>query len=133
MIYATQHHRCGASATAPLAGMHSTAGLQETRLQQDDHFADRCRELPLFRNTDPDTSRDAGAAAGEWRDQHEALILEALAIGPAGKTTIGVRTGLTDQQVIRRMADLRRKNAVKPTGARVLSRAGRREAEWRLA
>lgn len=97
-----------------------------------DYWTQDDSSLPLFRECSTSVAAYDAAIESGLIGEHEALILEALAIGPAGKTTIGVRTGLTDQQVIRRMADLRRKNAVKPTGVRVLSRAGRREAEWRL-
>lgn len=98
-----------------------------------DYWTEDDCSLPLFREAATSVAAYDAAIDSGLIGEHERLILEALAEGPAGKTLIGIRTSLTDQQVIRRMADLRRKNAVKPTGERVLSRAGRREAEWRLA
>ena len=93
--------------------------------------------LPLFasaRRSDPATSVAAAesmtaAAVAE----HEEKILSALRLGPAGKTVISERCGMTDQQVIRRMARLERMGRVVRTGREVNSAAGRKESEWRLA
>jgi DNA-binding HxlR family transcriptional regulator len=66
-------------------------------------------------------------------DEHERLILAALAAGPAGKTEIAARIGsMSDQQVIRRMKRLERLCKVERTGNEVLSAARRAETEWRL-
>jgi hypothetical protein len=63
-------------------------------------------DLPLFRRTDPVTSKIAGVAAREFRGEHHRLILEALAAGPGTKDEIAGRCGLTEQQVARRMHGL---------------------------
>ena len=90
--------------------------------------------LPLFaaaRRSDPPTSVAAARAmTASAVDEHERLILLALECGPAGKTRIAHLTGLTDQQVIRRMATLEREGLVVRTGREVLSAAGRAETEW---
>ena len=90
--------------------------------------------LPLFaaaRRSDPQTSHAAArAVTPRMKHVHEGLILVALECGPAGKTRLGYLTGLTDQQVIRRMATLEREGLVVRTGREVLSAAGRAETEW---
>ena len=40
-------------------------------------------DLPLFRRTDPATSKAAGRKAREFLGDHERLILEALQLGPS--------------------------------------------------
>jgi len=87
--------------------------------------------LPLFRRTDPVTSKLAGQAAREFKGEHERRILEALAAGPAGKCEIARRCGLTEQQVNRRLATMRRDQAIERTGRVVLSDAGCSEHEYR--
>lgn len=90
--------------------------------------------LPLFalaRASDPETSKAAArSVTPRMKNEHEGLILVALECGPAGKTRIAHLTGLTDQQVIRRMATLERDGLVVRTGREVLSAAGRAEKEW---
>ena len=92
--------------------------------------------LPLFasaRRSDPPTSHAAArAVTPRMKHVHEGLILVALECGPAGKTRIAHLTGLSDQQVIRRMATLEREGLVFSTGREVVSAAGRAETEWRL-
>lgn len=86
---------------------------------------------PLFRRTDPPTSKAAAqAVTPKMRHVHEGLILVALESGAAGKTRLAELTGLTDQQVIRRMKQLERVGLVVRTGREVLSAAGRAETEW---
>ena len=87
-------------------------------------------DLPLFRRTDPVTSKIAGAMAREFKGDHERRILEALAAGPAGKCEIARRCGLTEQQVNRRLADMRRSGALERTGRVVKSDAGCSEHEY---
>lgn len=93
--------------------------------------------LPLFaaaRRSDPQTSHAAArAVTPRMKHVHEGLILVALECGPAGKTKLGYLTGLTDQQVIRRMATLEREGLVVRTGREVLSAAGRAETEWKVS
>lgn len=91
-------------------------------------------ELPLFaaaRRSDPPTSRIAARMAGGLVADHHRRILEALELGPAGKTEIGLRCGLTEQQVARRMHELRRAGQVERTGRRARSASGRPEDEYR--
>lgn len=92
--------------------------------------------LPLFaaaRRTDPRTSRAAAASAASFAGDHRQRIMAALAAGPAGKTEIGRRCGLTEQQVARRMHELRRAGLVERTGREVRSASGCREDEYRRA
>ena len=86
------------------------------------------------RRTDPPTSVAAGQAmTAAAVDEHERLILAALAAGPAGKTVIAARIGtMTEQQVIRRMKRLERLGKVERTGLEVMSAARRGETEWRV-
>jgi len=91
--------------------------------------------LPLFasaRRSDPPTSVAAAQSmTAAAVDEHERLILLALAAGPAGKTELAARIGsLTEQQVIRRMKRLERLGKVLRTGREVLSAARRGETEW---
>lgn len=92
--------------------------------------------LPLFagaRQSHPATSHAAArAVTPKMRHVHEGLILVALECGAAGKTRLAHLTGLTDQQVIRRMATLEREGLIVRTGREVLSAAGRAETEWKV-
>ncbi len=98
---------------------------------------DAIHELPLFaaaRRTDPPTSQAAGRASRAFASGHGRRILEALADGPGTKDELAARCGLTEQQVARRMHELRRVGlvmevgeAVSPTGNRE-TRYGRAEA-----
>lgn len=97
-------------------------------------MVDACLDLPLWRaarRSDPATSKAAGRRSSAFVADHERLILEALAIGPGGKTAIAQRCGLTDQQVIRRMAVLQRDGLVERTGRRAMSASGCSENEYR--
>jgi predicted ArsR family transcriptional regulator len=88
--------------------------------------------LPLFRRTDPVTSKLAGVAAREFKGDHERRILEALDQGPGTKDEIASRCGLTEQQVARRMHGLARAGLVETTGATRPSASGRPERVWRI-
>jgi hypothetical protein len=97
---------------------------------------DAIESLPIFaaaRRDDPSTSHKAAAAVPAIRGDHARRILEALAAGPAGKTEIGSRSGLTEQQVARRMHELLRTGAVERTGRAVKSASGCPECEYRRA
>ena len=99
-----------------------------------DYYSTAVDDLPLFRRSDPDTSKAAGRAARETGlvGRHERLILEALAAGPGTKDEIAGRTGeLSEQQVARRMHGLHRAGLVEPTGTTRPSRSGRPERVWK--
>lgn len=97
----------------------------------------RVADLPLFapvaRRTDPPASKAAGRQAAQFKGDHARRILEALEAGPAGKTEIGRRCGLTEQQVARRMHELRRAGLVERTGREAMSASGCGEDEYRRA
>lgn len=99
-----------------------------------DYYSTAVDELPLFRRSDPETSKAAGRAARDTGlvGRHERLILEALAAGPGTKDEIAGRTGeLSEQQVARRMHGLHRAGLVEPTGTTRPSRSGRPERVWK--
>jgi predicted ArsR family transcriptional regulator len=95
-----------------------------------DHYSPPVDYGPLFRTTDPVTSKIAGTMAREFKGDHERRILEALASGPAGKCEIARRCGLTEQQVNRRLATMRRDGALQRTGRVVKSDSGCCEHEY---
>lgn len=90
-------------------------------------------DVPRARWSDPSTSHAAAASAKDLASQHHILILGALRRGPAGKDRIAVITKLTGVQVCRRLGELERSRAIRPTGKTVTSTAGRQEREWCLA
>jgi predicted ArsR family transcriptional regulator len=94
-------------------------------------YIDSQCDLPLFRRTDPVTSKIAGAMAREFKGDHERRILEALAAGPGTKDEIASRCGLSEQQVARRMHGLARAGLVETTGTTRPSASGRPERVWR--
>lgn len=98
-----------------------------------DYYSTAVDDLPLFRRSDPDTSKAAGVAAREFLGDHERRILEALAVGPGTKDEIAGRCGLSEQMVIRRMARLRRVGSVVSTGTTRRTPSGHRAEVWRLA
>jgi predicted ArsR family transcriptional regulator len=93
--------------------------------------------MPLFappaRRTDPPTSKAASVNVAAFKGDHAKRILAALNAGPAGKTLIANRCGLTEQQVARRMHELRRAGLVERTGRDVESASGCNEHEYRRA
>lgn len=98
-------------------------------------IARRMADMPLFRTTDPDTSKAAGIAARDTGlvSRHGQLILDALELGPGTKDEIAARTGeLTEQQVARRMCGLKRAGLVEDTGERRASASGNAERVWRV-
>jgi predicted ArsR family transcriptional regulator len=96
-----------------------------------DYYSTAVDDLPLFRRTDPATSKIAGTAAKAFRGDHERRILEALAAGPGTKDEIAARIGtLSEQQVARRMHGLHRAGLVTPTGTTRPSASGRPERVW---
>ena len=97
-----------------------------------DYYATAEDTLPLWRKSDPVTSKIAGTEAKAFRGEHERRILEALASGPGTKDEIASRCGLTEQQVARRMHGLARAGIVEPTGTTRPSASGRPERVWRV-
>ena len=97
-----------------------------------DYYSTAVDELPLFRRSDPETSKAAGVAAREFLGDHERRILEALAAGPGTKDEIASRCGLTEQQVARRRAGLLRHGLVVLTGERRRTPSGNTAEVWRL-
>lgn len=91
------------------------------------------RASTLSRADDRQTSRDAGSSVGEFVHEHERLILEALAHGHGTKDEIADRCGLSEQQVIRRMARLERLRLVEDTGTTRRTTSGRMATVWRKA
>jgi predicted ArsR family transcriptional regulator len=98
-----------------------------------DYYSESVADLPLFRRTDPVTSKVAGTRAREFRGEHERLILEALASGPGTKDELASRCGLTEQQVARRRAGLLRRGLVVLTGERRRTPSGNTAEVWRAA
>jgi predicted ArsR family transcriptional regulator len=96
-----------------------------------DYYSESVADLPLFRRTDPVTSKLAGVAAREFKGDHERRILEALAAGPGTKDELAARCGLSEQQVARRMHGLARAGLVETTGTTRPSASGRPERVWR--
>ena len=86
------------------------------------------------RSTDPLTSHDAAAKAGELAKRHQRVILACLvAHGPGSKDRIATLTHLTGTQVARRTKELERLGCIEPTGLTVRSTAGRQERVWSAA
>ena len=103
--------------------------MMHTRYTETADFAD---DLPLFRRTDPATSRLAAATVKRFSGRHYAAILRALRDGPAGASGIGNRCGLQSHQVNKRVIELARSGFVEETGRMVPSCSNRPEREWRL-
>ncbi len=90
-------------------------------------------DLPLFaaaRRTDPGTSHEAAKTAPVA--EHQRLIMDALAQGPAGASGIAARCGLLGHQVNKRLTELARTGRIVETGRTVRSNSGRSEREWRV-
>ena len=90
-------------------------------------------DLPLFRRTDPATSRIAAAEAKSFRRGHHLVILGALRTAPGGASAIGERCGLLAHQVGKRLNELAKTGQIVETGRMVASASGGREREWRVA
>jgi len=97
-------------------------------------FIDPNCDLPMFaaaRRTDPATSQAAARTAPVA--EHQRLILEALAEGPAGASGIAARCGLLPHQIGKRINELSKAGRIAETGRVVTSAGGRGEREWRAA
>ena len=97
-----------------------------------DYYADDVSTLPLFRRTDPATSKAAATTVKTFAGEHHAAILEALSHGPAGASGIAARCGLLPHQVNKRIRELARTWRIAETGRIVLSSSNRGEREWML-
>ena len=93
-----------------------------------DYYTSAENVLPLWRTTDPATSKAAGKESQRFRGGHQKKILDALASGPAGQTEIARRAEMTVAQVSKRLPELRRAGLVEKTG-RVVAGG---EAEYRI-
>jgi predicted Rossmann fold nucleotide-binding protein DprA/Smf involved in DNA uptake len=98
-----------------------------------DNYVPALDTLPLFRRTDPVTSKAAAADAKTFRGEHHAAILEALSQGPAGASGIAARCGLGPHQIGKRLHELAKCGRISETGNIVTSASGRGEREWRVA
>lgn len=97
-----------------------------------DFYTPAIDTLPLFRRTDPVTSRAAAAEAKTFRGEHHQAILEALAQGPAGASGIAARCGLVPHQIGKRLHELAKTGRIVETGRIVTSASWRGEREWDL-
>jgi predicted ArsR family transcriptional regulator len=98
-----------------------------------DNYVPALDTLPLFRRTDPVTSKAAAADAKTFRGEHHAAILEALSHGPAGASGIAARCGLGPHQIGKRLHELAKCGRISETGNIVTSASGRGEREWRVS
>jgi predicted ArsR family transcriptional regulator len=92
----------------------------------------RVADLPLFRQSNPVTSRAAAARVREFAGEHHRAILEALRAAPGGASAIADRCGLVAHQVGKRLHELAKAGLIEETGRLVESASGRREREWRV-
>jgi predicted ArsR family transcriptional regulator len=90
-------------------------------------------DLPLFRRTDPATSRLAASDAKRFRGEHHRQILEALTAAPGGASAIAARCGLLPHQVNKRLHELAKAGLIVETGRMAVSASGRQEREWRVS
>ena len=96
-----------------------------------DYFPAAEDVLPLFRRSDPPTSRAAAARVREFSGDHCRRVLDALEQGPAGQTEIAARCGLLPHQVNKRLNELAMAGANELTGLLCESSSGGKERQWR--
>jgi hypothetical protein len=99
-----------------------------------DYYLDtitRVADLPLFRQSNPVTSRAAAARVREFAGEHHRAILEALRAAPGGASAIAERCGLLAHQVNKRIHELANCGRIVATGKIVTSASGRGEREWK--
>lgn len=84
------------------------------------------------RRSDPITSHLAAAKVKEFAKGHAATILNCLKdYGPQTADEIAKRTHLNSVQICRRLPELERAGAARPTGKLRLSASGCSEREWK--
>jgi len=71
------------------------------------------------RTGDPGTSKDAARRSLEFSATHAGRVMTALYDGPKGADQIALATGLTVEQVCRRLPDLADQALAKPTGQEI--------------
>ena len=101
-----------------------------------DYYIDvvsRVADMPLFRQSNPATSRAAAARVREFAGEHHRAILEALRAAPGGASAIAERCGLFTHQVGKRLHELAKAGLIEETGRLVESASGRREREWQVS
>jgi hypothetical protein len=86
---------------------------------------------PLFRQSDPPTSKAAAAQAVGVQADHHRRILAALELGPASACGIAARSGLDKHRVLKRLGEMGKLGLIQTTGRELVNEAGRREREWR--
>jgi predicted ArsR family transcriptional regulator len=97
-----------------------------------DHYSPPVDYGPLFRRTDPVTSKISGTMARKFKGDHERKIFEALAAGPAHRDEIARRSGLEQAAVWRRLAAMERRGLIEKAGA-ARGDSGLRQAVYRRA
>jgi len=90
------------------------------------------QDLPLFRQSNPATSRAAAEASKKFRGEHERRILEALELGPAHRDEIARRSGLEQSAVWRRLAALERRGEIERTGEVARGESGMKQGVYRI-
>ena len=97
-----------------------------------DMLRDAAAVMPRARRSDPQTSKDAAASAGDLASTHRSQVLGALAVhGAMGKTRIAAVTGIGDVAVARRLSELGEAGLATPTGQTERSASGRAERVWK--
>jgi len=85
----------------------------------------------LSRAKDPITSLKAAFQTPDLMKEHEEVIIACLRrFGPLGKDGIARHSGLTGNQVARRLKKLQTEGFIELTGNQVLSDSRRKEREW---
>ena len=82
-----------------------------------DYYATAEDTLPLWRKSDPVTSKIAGTEARQFKGEHERRIIQALAQGPAHRDEIARRSGLEQAAVWRRLAAMERAGLIEKAGS----------------
>jgi len=88
---------------------------------------------PAARARDPETSHEAAEGAKVFAPSQSERILEALQLGPAGKTELWRRTAISDVAIARRCTDLCRVGRLVVVSEDGLSLTGNRERVYDLS